>query len=249
MKKYLISFLVIFLSIIGLWIVSKWIDNPFILPDPVLVLKAMIEQTQEFAFYYSIALTLVRVTLAILISFCFGVLLALAALCFKGWKKMIDPVLTLVRSIPNITLLILLLFWLKRERSIFWLLFLVLFPIVYQNFMEEFEVISTKWHKIFALYPQPKFYLVKKVYLPMCRATCLSSLISITTLGFKVVVMAEVLAQVPFGIGHEMQIAKLNVDLADLIAWTIWLLLFAFIYVWVLKKGIRFLFEKGEVWN
>lgn len=249
MKKCLISFFVVFFSIIGLWILSKWIGNPFILPDPFLVGKAMIEQIQEPAFYQNLGMTLLRVTWMILISFCFGILLALSTLYSKSWKRMVDPFLTIVRSIPNITLLIVLLFWLNRERSIFWLLFLVLFPIVYQNFMEEFETITAKWSMIFDLYSQPKLYLVKKVYLPMCRSTCFSSLISITTLGFKVVVMAEVLAQVQFGIGHEMQMAKLNVDLADLIAWTIWLLLFASLYVWILKKGIRFLFAKGELWN
>ena len=76
------------------------------------------------------------------------------------------------------------------------------------------------------------------MYIPLLKPALGSALISITSLGFKVGVMAEILSQVRGGIGRNMQIAKLNVDLASLLAWTIWFLIVVAVCEWIIKKTI-----------
>ena len=91
------------------------------------------------------------------------------------------------------------------------------------------------------MYPQSNFYKLKNVYLPLGRSALLSSFLSIVALGFKVGVMAEILSQVSLGIGKKMQYAKLNVDLASVLAWTIWLLLIVNIVVFLIRKGVQWI--------
>ncbi|MBR5207508.1 MAG: ABC transporter permease, partial [Erysipelotrichaceae bacterium] len=46
--------------------------------------------------------------------------------------------------------------------------------------------------------------------------------------GFKVCVMAEILGQVSAGIGRQMNIGRLNLDLASVFGWTLWLILISY---------------------
>lgn len=213
-------------------------DNPVIFPSPWMVLAAMKEQLQTTIFYKSIFFTVTRVVFGIAMSFFFGAMLAFWRFFYPKTRIWLDYLILLLRSIPNITLMILFLFWLGGEQSLFLVIFLVLFPVVYQACADELETIQTRWKDVLEIYPQPRRYLLRQVYIPLLKPALGSALISITSLGFKVGVMAEILSQVRGGIGRNMQIAKLNVDLASLLAWTIWFLIVVAVCEWIIKKTI-----------
>lgn len=80
------------------------------------------------------------------------------------------------------------------------------------------------------------------VYLPLLRPAMASSWITCSSLGFKVVVMAEIMTSVSLGIGANMQYDRLNVNLAGVMAWTIWLLICVCIFNKLLKKVLERLF-------
>ena len=203
-----------------------------------MVLAAMKEQLQTTIFYKSIFFTVTRVVFGIAMSFFFGARLAFWRFFYPKTRIWLDYLILLLRSIPNITLMILFLFWLGGEQSLFLVIFLVLFPVVYQACADELETIQTRWKDVLEIYPQPRRYLLRQVYIPLLKPALGSALISITSLGFKVGVMAEILSQVRGGIGRNMQIAKLNVDLASLLAWTIWFLIVVAVCEWIIKKTI-----------
>ena len=198
----------------------------------------MKEQLQTTIFYKSIFFTVTRVVFGIAMSFFFGARLAFWRFFYPKTRIWLDYLILLLRSIPNITLMILFLFWLGGEQSLFLVIFLVLFPVVYQACADELETIQTRWKDVLEIYPQPRRYLLRQVYIPLLKPALGSALISITSLGFKVGVMAEILSQVRGGIGRNMQIAKLNVDLASLLAWTIWFLIVVAVCEWIIKKTI-----------
>ena len=138
--------------------------------------------------------------------------------------------------------MILLLFWVSREISIYIVSFLLLFPIFYQNLFEAIQDISQSWKDIFQIYPQSWFKKMQMVYLPLLRPAMASSWITCSSLGFKVVVMAEIMTSVSLGIGANMQYDRLNVNLAGVMAWTIWLLICVCIFNKLLKKVLERLF-------
>ena len=101
--------------------------------------------------------------------------------------------------------------WVSREISIYIVSFLLLFPIFYQNLFEAIQDISQSWKDIFQIYPQSWFKKMQMVYLPLLRPAMASSWITCSSLGFKVVVMAEIMTSVSLGIGANMQYDRLDV--------------------------------------
>ena len=54
--------------------------------------------------------------------------------------------------------------------------------------------------------------------------------------------MAEILGQVPDGIGKKLQWSYLNIEMAEVFAWTIWLI----ILLVLLEHGLRLLWKKRK---
>lgn len=235
---------IVFLIVIALlWTVaSLWIDNSIILPAPWEVLKQMVVQVQESDLYLSLGMTFFRVLLSVSLSSLFGMVLAFVSQRYKTFSLYFEQILLFLRSIPNVTFVILLLFWVNREASVYIVAFLLLFPIFYQSFYEAVQDINGLWKDVFSVYPQSFFTKLRLVYLPFLRPAIVSSWITCSSLGFKVIVMAEILTSVSWGIGTNMQYARLNVDLAGVMAWTIWLLICVSIFNKLLKKVLERLF-------
>ena len=81
-------------------------DNPVIFPSPWMVLAAMKEQLQTTIFYKSIFFTVTRVVFGIAMSFFFGAILAFWRFFYPKTRIWLDYLILLLRSIPNITLMI-----------------------------------------------------------------------------------------------------------------------------------------------
>ncbi len=219
------------------------INNPVIFPSPFEVAGIMAEQITDPQCIDAIAITILRVSLGIAASFLTGAVLGIVRFFYPWTSRILDRFVLLLRSLPNITLIILFLFWFDGESCIFFVICLVLFPLVYQACADSLVQIGQEWKDLFAVYSQPRLYLLKKIYLPLLKPDLGSALISVSSLGFKVGVMAEILSQVRSGIGRSMQIAKLNIDIASLFAWTAWLLIVVFVYEQFVKKLIRICFK------
>lgn len=237
------QWLILLSGILIIWtLASLGIDNSIILPTPYEVLTQMTEQMQDIKLYESLAMTFFRVLFSVLISSIIAFFLAFLSNRFKTFAQYFEPILLFLRSIPNVTFVILLLFWVNREISIYIVSFLLLFPIFYQNLFEAIQDISQSWKDIFQIYPQSWFKKTQMVYLPLLRPAMASSWITCSSLGFKVVVMAEIMTSVSLGIGANMQYDRLNVNLAGVMAWTIWLLICVCIFNKLLKKVLERLF-------
>ena len=216
--------------------IAYLVSNPFICPYPSEVLQNMVQQVQSGNFYLHIISTFLRVIFSFSLSFIVGI--GLAILTFKNQKVLsyVEKIILILRSIPNITFIILFLFWMSREWTITAVSFLLLFPIVFQNSIASLQQIDKKYKDLLYIYPQTKKYTIQNIYIPLMKPSLYSSAITTMSLAFKVGVMAEILAQVPFGIGRSMQWEKLNVNLAGVIAWTIWLLIFVFIMHAIIQR-------------
>lgn len=219
------------------WTCIAWLaQNPFICPYPTEVFAIMLQQVQTQTFYMHILATIARTLFAFVISFVLGILCAILTFKHKKVLSYIEKGILILRSIPNITFIILFLFWLNREWTITSVSFLLLFPIVFQNSIAALQDIDTTWKDVLTIYPQPLPYKIKRIYIPLMKSSLQASAISTLSLAFKVGVMAEILAQVPYGIGRSMQWEKLNVNLAGVMAWTIWLIVLVFVLNAFMKR-------------
>lgn len=225
------------------WIGSLFVNNIYILPRPDMVFFRMLTLCQSFTFYQSIFMTFLRASISILISFLLACFFAYASLHCAWLSSLLEKIVLILRAVPNVTYVILLLFWVSRDTSVLIVSFLLLFPVIYQTLYDALKNIQSQWKDVLLLYPQDAFTTLTRVYLPLVKPAVRSSLINASSLAFKVGVMAEILASVSTGIGRQMQLARLDVELTTVMAWTVWLLIFVFLFDFVVKQVIHYIFR------
>lgn len=215
------------------------IGKEAILPYPKDVFMRMISMLKDISFYTTLLITLSHVIIVVGIS----VLIAFV-IAYIGYQKPIveqyvSPILSFLQAIPNISFIILVLVWTSSLQTVYIVLFLVVFPLLYNNFIEGFKNIDQTLRDVILLYHPPMIYKFIHVYLPLIQPSFLSGIKSALSLGVKVAVMAEILAALPYGVGRAIQFARIQFDMIGVFAWTLWLVIMIILLEYVLKKLIR----------
>lgn len=207
------------------WLLAVWMDNDFIIPYPLAVAKLMMEQLLSATFYQSLFYTLVRSWGGLALAF------ALAGACaFLSYRRRIFhdlfyPILLLTRSVPNISYIIVILLWFGSESSALIVSFLIIFPTIYSSLYSGLRHMDEHLQCVIQLYPERRWYLIRRVYLPLLSSSMQAALSNGVSLTFKVGVMAEIMGQVQIGIGRQMNLCRLSSNMTGVFAWTLWIIL------------------------
>lgn len=225
-KKYNIRSTITIVFILILWqLIALLKNNEFIIPYPMHVVYTMIQQIFSKSFYETLFYTITRGIIGLSISFIFGIIMAYISYKYKVINEMFYPLLLLIRSIPNISYILIVLVVFSRTNAVIIILFLILFPIIYTNIYSALQNIDFSFKDVLKLYPEKELYCIRKVYLPLLKPTIEASLLSGISLAFKVGVMAEIIGGMQIGIGRELNLCRLNFDMIGMFAWTGWMIL------------------------
>lgn len=229
-RKRLAGWLV-FLLAVGIWqLVCLKVDNSLICPSPAEIVEQMIAQAQRPDFFRIVSMTVWRAMSALAISFAAGFAAAFASFFWKPAAGFFNAAAGLLQTVPNISYIILLLFWTGREQTVLLVAFFMLFPMVYRSLYEQLADLRHHLRDLWAIYPQPPLFLAFRICLPMMKASIASALKSASSVSFKVVVMTEILASISTGIGRSMQAARLDINVAGVLGWSFWLILLVFLF-------------------
>lgn len=198
--------------------------NDIIMPYPGEVLSFMASQLRSQTFYISVGYTLIRALFGLLWAFGIALMCSWAAYRSKIFRDLFYPVLLFTRSVPNVSYIIIILLWFGREKSSAIITFLILFPVMYANFYQGLQHIDSNLLNVIKIYPEKKSYQIRKIYMPLLQSAVYASISSGLSLGFKVGVMAEILGQAPVGVGRQMNLCKITMDMTGVFAWTGWII-------------------------
>lgn len=237
MKKGLISFISICLLLLVWQLTALSMDQPELIPSVPDLIKALFQLFATGTFYKSIFATVLRGISGILLSFAAAITAAFLFARYELLYELFRPLLTIMRSVPVISFILLALIFLDPEGIPLMIAFLTMFPLLAENLtkgiinlnpglsiMADQFRISRKNKLIHIFYPQLKPFLF-------------SGLTSAIGFGWRAIIMGEVLSQCAFGIGGEMKRAQLFISIPELIAWTIIAILISFFF----DKGISLL--------
>lgn len=218
------------ICILILWqLIAMTLQNDILIPYPSAVVQTMWTQLLDASFYDVILHTLFRTLCGFFIALSLALIMSLLSYFYTWIEDMFYPILLLTRSIPNISYILIVLFWFSSESSVIIISFLILFPTIYVNLRQGLSSMSTTLQDVLQVYPAPRWYAIQKMYLPHLTPYLFASMSAGISLSFKVGIMAEVLGQVKIGIGRQLNICRLNLDMAGVFAWTIWIILLLFI--------------------
>lgn len=215
------------------------IHNDIIIPYPLVTLKRMFEMLLMPDFYQTLLMTLSHVIIVVLVSVIMAFGLAYVAYRFSIIEIYVSPVLSILQAVPNISFIILVLLWASSLQTVYVVLFLVVFPLLYNHFISGFENIGSDLEDVILLYHPPFFDKMIHVYLPLIMPNFLSGIKSSLSLGVKVAVMAEILAGLPYGVGRAINFARIQFDMIGVFSWTIWLVIMILFIDYLLDRLIR----------
>ena len=227
--------LVWILYIVGYEVLVFVVNKPIILPDLFTVLKFFIAEASDINFYIAFFTSITRVLIGSSLALIFAFFSALVSQRYDWYRSLINPFLTLVKTLPNITYILLILIWLSREISVSVIAMLIVFPASYSQMISGLDNLNVDQLEVMEVYPESFIETLLKVYIPNLLPFIFEAMILSLSLGFKVGVMAEILGQVQPGLGYLLYGAKVNFEIAELFALSIWMIL----WVVFVEKGIR----------
>ncbi len=226
----------------AVWFISaRLLGSSILLPGPAEVLRVTASLMQETEFLEHVGSTLWRSLVAFCLATVGAGVLGIAAGVFPSLELLLRPWVLIVRSTPVISIILLTLVLLRSSEVPSVVAFLITFPLIYVTAVEGVGSVDPALQEMSDLYRVPLGRKIRHLYLPSVAPFFLSGLHAALGLTFKVVAAAEVLAQPHFGIGSAMQEARILLKTAEVLAWTVILLLlsaFGELFFRGLRRGL-----------
>ncbi len=231
-KQTLYNLLLSLAAIAVLWamwfIAALCLRNDYILPNFTDAFREMGRLLGEAAFWRAFGNTVLRTTVSFLISLVLGVLFAVLASLKRGIRAFFAPIVSILRTVPTMAIILMLLIWTNPRVAPVIVTFLVLFPAVYAAMLTSLDEVKGRYGDITKVYKVPLRRKIFRMYLPLAAPSILSESGSILSMGLKITVSGEVLANTYRSIGGLMQDAKMFVEMPRLMALTLICILVGF---------------------
>lgn len=233
-KSYINKILATLIFLLIWHFVSKNFSS-IILPSPLEVLNSFVDNIAEDNFFKHIVVTVLRAFWGLAISFLFAFPIGILMGIKKKIYDFFHPFIVFIQSMPVIAWILLALIWFDNKLIPVFVVIVAVIPIIILNIAEGVKRVDKKLLQMAKIYNFSKKKTIKKIYIPSIAGYFESSLKIVFGNTFKVVVMAEVLAHPGTGIGEKMSWARINIETADLLAWSFIVVIITFIIMGILN--------------
>lgn len=217
--------LIYLLSIVILLVIWKIsainVNAEIILPHPESVLHSLLSIFSSKEFLINISSTILRGLRGFLISFVLGLTAGILSGLFRGFKTLLSPLLTIIRSTPVIAVILLALIWFNVDNVPVFVAFLMAFPVITTNITEGMYTVDKKLLEMADIYRINWSKKILHIYIPSIMPFIISGISISLGLIWKVVVAAEVLSQPTWGLGTTLNEAKSYLITEEVFAWTL----------------------------
>lgn len=203
------------------WIASAALGNPLLLPGPVQVLQCLGELAVTAAFWKTVALSIGRILLGVVLAVALGVILAVLTSVSRFLETLIAPAMTAMQATPVASFAILVLIWLDRDWVPVLICGMMVLPVVHGSVSAGIRTVDVQLLEMAKVYRLPPLRSFRRIWvpsvMPFFRTACSSSL----GLGWKAGIAAEVLTVPKTSMGRMISEAKLYLMTEELFAWTL----------------------------
>jgi len=220
-----------------LWQTAYWIINKDIyFPSPFSVAISILSLVKNPQFYMIISSTTLRVFISFLVSAVLGVSLGYLCGVNKKAYDIFEPMIIFIRSTPIISIIIIAIIWFSSSNVPIFTGFLMCFPIIWANMVEGIRNTDKKLLERCNLYNVVKMEIFKKVYIKASIPYLSAGFSSALGIGWKVVAAAEALSLPKYGTGTNLFNSKIYLQVPELLAWTVIIILISYIFEILVKK-------------
>ena len=239
-------YLISILFIIVLWmILALVINHSLLLPSPLVVFKSLVDILTSSGSLIIILYTTLRLLGAILFSSILAIFLGILSGFSKKAEAFIKPYITILRTIPVISIVVIMLILFGFMWTPYLITFFMVFPIIYQATYQGIISIDRELIDVYHLEKHNRLLSIKLFYLPSITKYIYLSFLQSFGLGIKVLVMAEYLSQTKNSIGNAIYLSKVNLKYDVIFAWTILLIILSVMIEYFIQKALVKVNEKN----
>ena len=150
-----------------------------------------------------------------------------------------------IRSVPVISIILLALIWLDSGSVPVFIGMLTMFPFITTNVSDGIRSIDRDLVTMAEFYKVKRERIIRELYIPAITPFIVSGASSALGIGWRAIIIGEVLSQPEYGIGTMMQNAQTFLNIDAVIAWTIVAVLISYGF----EKIIRLIERKFITWR
>ncbi|MCR4426120.1 MAG: ABC transporter permease [Firmicutes bacterium] len=213
-----------FLSVLGalaVWkIAAVWVGNELFLPGPESTLRVFTQLAAARPFWTHLAATMIRGLAGFGISYAVGVAAGLATGLNSWFDTAFRPFLVTIRSTPFMAVTVLALIWFRSDTVPVFVTFLMVFPLVTQNVRDGIRDIDVRLVQMARVYRVRQGRILRELYLPAILPYLAAGATAGLGLTWKATISAEVISNPRWGIGTQMDRARVFLNTSEVFAWT-----------------------------
>ena len=212
--------------------------NELLLPYPVSVFRALVRLGSRVEFWQVTATSLARILAGLLLGVGIGAVLAVLTSASRWCDRLLSPAIRVIRSTPVTSFILLLLLWIGRSSVSAVIAALMVLPVVWENLSRGIRETDRGLLEMARAYRFSRWKTVRLIYLPSLRPYFTAALTMAMGLAWKSGVAAEVISLPKRAIGKEIYEAKLYLEIPDLFAWTMVVILLSLLLEKLLRRMI-----------
>jgi len=207
---------------LALWtLLALHIGSELLMPTPWAVLRRVAALAVTAEFWRITAVTLLRILCGVIAGIAAGTVLAVLTARFAFLNTLLAPLLTVIKATPVVCFIVLVLLWIGRDLLPAFIVVLMVLPVVWANVSAGIAGTDRQLLELARVYHFPRQRTLRRIYFPAVLPHFLAACRSALGLAWKDGVAAEVLTMPAFSIGRKLAESKSYMEIPDLFAWTV----------------------------
>ena len=218
---------------IFIWfIASRAVGSELLLPSPTVTLARLWELALKGSFWLAVLQSLLRIIAGCALGIAAGSILGVLTAMSRVLYELFTPLLTVVRSTPVASFIILALVWIKRDNVAVFIAFLMVLPILWGNVSRGIAECDRDLIEMAHIFRFSKKDMLKKIYLPSVRPYFFAG-------------CSTALSLPKHALGSELYYSKIYLETPTLFAVTLVVILLSV----ALKFVLRLILKKTAGWE
>lgn len=222
------------------------VNNQLLLVTPFIVLKKLAVLLLDTGAWGVAAFSVLRIAAGFLLGLFTAIVFAALAGRFRLAEVVLWPYISIIKSTPIASFIILCLIWLDARSLSVFIAFLIVLPVVYTNVLQGIKTTDSKLLEMAWLFEVTWWRRLRYIYVPQISPYLISACSVSIGMSWKAGIAAEVIGIPAGSIGEKLYEAKVYFSSGDLFAWTVIIIMISILFEKLFISGLKIFLGKGE---